>query len=107
MNRKNFILTALACLSGVHTTHAVESTPKATQAVARETMDKLRVLWALQERRCTDFPRIVAVPKGDTAAKDALLDGLRDIINCLHSLPETVLTKDDCIGVTKMLQDKT
>jgi hypothetical protein len=132
MNGKNFILTMLACLNCVHTTHAVESTPKATQEVDSETMDKLRILWALHERRCRDFPTISVIHKGDITqvtwvlhkgrhgnfrdiaitndiaiAKDALLEGLRDIINCLHSLPETVLTKNHCRGVTDMLTTKT
>jgi hypothetical protein len=105
MNRKNLILTMLACLNCVHTTHAVESTPKATQEVDSQTMDKLRILWAFQNRRCNDVSPSDAVQKA--IPKDALLEGMRDIINCLHSLPETVLTKDCCRGVTKMLEDKT
>ena len=72
-NTKNFLLTILACLSGVHTTHAVERMSKATQKVDSEPMDKLRVRVVFQQRRYTNVCTSDAVQTGDLAiAKDAL-----------------------------------
>ncbi len=49
--QKNLILTMLACLNCVHTTHAVESTSAGTQI--RESLDKLKEQYRLQDLRMT------------------------------------------------------
>jgi hypothetical protein len=69
MNRKNRILTMLACLNCVHTTHAVESTPVATDNTVQEDLKTLKRQYAVQ----AVFLGLLENSGDCTAVKDAMV----------------------------------